>query len=62
MFAEYDVDGPTGQPDGYIRIRLDQTATDQLTRYNRPEHFRVFPETDPVFVEIQRPLRAVRVR
>jgi hypothetical protein len=29
-----------------------------LTGYNRPEHLRAFPETDPVFADIQRPLRS----
>jgi hypothetical protein len=58
--AEYDVitDPATGETDGYVRIRLDQTAEDQLTGYNRPEHLRAFPETDPVFADIQRPLRS----
>ena len=60
MFAEYDVitDPATGKTDGYVRIRLDQTAEDRLSGYNRPEHLRAFPETDPVFADIQRPLRS----
>lgn len=41
-----------------MRIRLDRTAQDELTGYNRPEHLKAFPETDPVFDDIQRPLRA----
>ena len=41
-----------------LRIRLDQTSEDVLTGYNRAEHLRAFPEHDPVFVEIQRRLRA----
>jgi hypothetical protein len=58
--AEYDVitDPVTGEGDGYVRIRLDQTAEDRMTGYNRPEHLRAFPETDPVFADIQRPLRS----
>ena len=58
MSAEYQVEDPNGEPDGYIRIRLDQTSQDQITGYNRPEHLRAFPEADPVFTDIQRPLRA----
>jgi hypothetical protein len=58
LSAEYDVEGPTGEPDGYIRIRLDRTAEDELSGYNRPEHLRAFPEDDSVFTDIQKPLRA----
>lgn len=58
MSAEYSVESPTGEPDGYIRIRLDQTAQDQISEYNRPEHLRAFPEDDPIFTDIQKPLRA----
>jgi hypothetical protein len=59
LSAEYGViDEATGQNDGYIRIRLDQTSEDVLTGYNRAEHLRAFPEHDLVFVEIQRRLRA----
>ena len=58
MSAEYNIDGPTGDTDGYIRIRLDHTTEDELTGYNRPEHLRAFPEDDAVFVDIQKPLRA----
>ncbi|HUP15329.1 MAG TPA: hypothetical protein VM848_04690 [Acidimicrobiia bacterium] len=59
LSAEYGViDEAPGQNDGYIRIRLDQTSEDVLTGYNRAEHLRAFPEHDPVFVEIQRRLRA----
>ncbi|MBK5268519.1 MAG: hypothetical protein JJE47_13910, partial [Acidimicrobiia bacterium] len=39
-------------------IRLDQTARDKLTGYNRPEHLRAFPETDPLFGDVQHQLRA----
>jgi hypothetical protein len=42
----------------YVRIRLDQTAQDQLTGYNRPEHLRAFPEGDPILEHVQKPLRA----
>jgi hypothetical protein len=52
------IDPKTGETDGYVRIRLDQTAEDKLTGYNRPEHLRAFPEDDNAFVDIQRPLRA----
>ncbi len=59
LSAEYDVfNQATGEKDGYIRIRLDQTSEDALTGYNRAEHLRAFPEHDPVFIEIQRRLRA----
>ena len=58
MFAEYQVTDRLGNPDGYIRVRLDQTAEDLLTGYTRPEHLRAFPEADPVFCELQKPLRA----
>lgn len=59
LSAEYDVvNEATGASDGYIRIRLDQTSQDVLTGYNRTEHLRAFPEHDPVFIEIQRRLRA----
>ncbi|MEX2251933.1 MAG: hypothetical protein WD895_07655 [Acidimicrobiia bacterium] len=60
LSAEYDVviDSARNISDGYIRIRLDQTAEDRLRGYNRTEHLRAFPETDPVFTRIQRPLRA----
>jgi hypothetical protein len=44
--------------DGYVRIRLDQTAEDKLSGYNRPEHLRAFPETDPLYTLVQKPLRA----
>jgi hypothetical protein len=38
MSAEYDVDVDegTGRTDGYVRIRLDQTARDRLS--NRTDH------------------------
>jgi hypothetical protein len=39
-------------------IRLDHTAEDQLTGYNRLEHLWVSPEGDPNFEQVQRPLRA----
>ena len=59
LSAEYEVlDEATGETDGYVRIRLDQTDEDILAGYNRPEHLRAFPEDDAVFIEIQRPLRA----
>lgn len=58
MSAEYEVPTATGDTYGYVRIRLDQTTDDKLTGYNRPEHLRAFPEDDPVFAEIHRPLRA----
>ncbi|HUF95978.1 MAG TPA: hypothetical protein VMO52_07850 [Acidimicrobiia bacterium] len=58
LSAEYDVTTEDGAPDGYVRIRLDQTAEDLLAGYNRPEHLRAFPETDPLFIDVQRPLRA----
>ena len=58
LSAEYDVPTPTGEPDGYIRIRLDQTAEDKITGYNRPEHLRAFPESHDTFNTIQKPLRA----
>ena len=58
MAAEYHLTTATGEPDGCIRIRLDQTKQDQLAGYNLPEHLRAFPENDPVFADIQRPLRA----
>ncbi len=58
MLAEYEVDTPTGEPDGYVRIRLDQTKEDATAGYNRPEHLRAFPEGDPLFTSLQKPLRA----
>jgi hypothetical protein len=59
LSAEYDVfNQATGEKDGYIRIRLDQTLADALSGYNRAEHLRAFPEHDPVFLEIQRRPRA----
>ncbi len=58
LSAEYDVTDAAGELDGYVRIRLDQTADDQLTGYNRPEHLRAFPEGDAIFEQIQKPLRA----
>jgi len=58
MSAEYSVESPNGKHDGYIRIRLDQTAQDQISEYNRAEHLRAFTEDDPIFTEIQKPLRA----
>ena len=58
LSAEYEVTNAAGEVDGYVRIRLDQTAEDQLTGYNRPEHLRAFPEGDPIFEQIQKPLRA----
>jgi hypothetical protein len=60
MSADYDVDvdEATGRTDGYVRIRLDQTAQDHMSGSNRPEHLRAFPEHDPVFAAIQRPLRS----
>ena len=39
-------------------MRLDLSAEDQMTGYNRPENLRAFPETDPIFTGIQKPLRA----
>lgn len=47
-----------GNQNGYVRLRLDQMAQDQLTGYNRTEHLRAFPETDPIFTSLQKPLRA----
>ncbi|MEX2133273.1 MAG: hypothetical protein WEB67_03940, partial [Acidimicrobiia bacterium] len=47
LSAEYNVIADNGTTDGYIRIRLDQTTEDKLAGYNRPEHLRAFPETDP---------------
>lgn len=38
--------------------RLDQTAEDKITGYNRPEHLRAFPETHQTFNTIEKPLRA----
>lgn len=58
LSAEYNVTDAAGELDGYVRIRLDQTAEDQLTGYNRPEHLRAFPEGDPIFEYVQKPLRA----
>ena len=58
LSAEYEVTDAAGETDGYVRIRLDQTAEDQLTGYNRPEHLRAFPEGDPIFEPVQKPLRA----
>lgn len=58
LSAEDDVEDASGQPDGYICIRLDHTTEDELAGYNRPEHLRAFPETDPIFAETQQPLRA----
>ncbi len=37
---------------------LDQTTKDKLAGYNRPEHLRGFPETDPLYIDVQKPLRA----
>lgn len=58
MFAEYEVEDSVGRPNGYVRLRLDQTSQDQITGYNRPEHLRAFPETDSIFTALQKPLRA----
>jgi hypothetical protein len=58
MFAEYEVEDSTGRSDGYVRLRLDQTAKDESAAYNRPEHLRAFPEADPIFTALQKPLRA----
>lgn len=58
LSAEYDIPGSGGEDDGYVRIRLDQTSQDKLNGYNRPEHLRAFPETDPIYTRIQKPLRA----
>ena len=57
LSAEYGVVDRDGQTDGYLRLRLDQTAADGLKGYNRPEHLRAFPEDSNIFVEVQRPLR-----
>lgn len=58
LSAEYEVTDAAGEVDGYVRIRLDQTAEDQLAGYNRPEHLRAFPEGDPIFEQVQKRLRA----
>ncbi|MEX1037733.1 MAG: hypothetical protein WDZ96_02625, partial [Acidimicrobiia bacterium] len=58
LSAEYHVTTDDGIPDGYVRIRLDETAEDKLAGYNRPEHLRAFPETDPLYIDVQKPLRA----
>ena len=58
LSAEYDVANNDQTTDGYVRIRLDQTAEDKLSGYNRPEHLRAFPETDPLYTLVQKPLRA----
>lgn len=58
MYAEYDVPTDNGLKAGTIRLRLDQTLGDTARRYNRPEHLRAIPETDPTFKGVQHPLRA----
>jgi len=58
MYAEYDVPADSGFKAGTVRLRLDQTSDDTARRYNRPEHLRAIPETDPTFKTVQHPLRA----
>jgi len=58
MSAEYQVPAPDQESGGYLRIRLDETAEDLIRGYNRPEHLRAFPESDPTYVNVQKPLRA----
>jgi len=58
IYAEYDVPADSGRKAGTVRLRLDQTSDDTARRYNRPEHLRAIPETDPTFRSVQHPLRA----
>jgi hypothetical protein len=53
MLAEYEVEDSTGKSDGCVRLRLDQTAKDESAAYNRPEHLRAFPKTDPIFTALR---------
>ncbi len=44
LSAEYDVTADDGTVDGYVRIRLDQTARDKLTGYKMPRHIEFLDE------------------